>query len=112
VEEVDREHAGGLRAQKLPPAGVGVPQWRWWDAVALQDPPDRRGADAVAELEQLALDPDVSPARVLPGHPYHHGGEYGVDRWPSGPVGVGPSSADEASMPAQDRARGDEAVAT
>jgi hypothetical protein len=55
VEEVDREHAGGLRAQELPPAGVGVPQWRWWDVVALKDPPDRRGADAVAELEQLAL---------------------------------------------------------
>jgi hypothetical protein len=28
VEEVDREHAGGLRAQELPSAGVGAPQWR------------------------------------------------------------------------------------
>jgi hypothetical protein len=35
VEEVDREHAGGLGVQELPPAGVGVPQWCWWDAVAL-----------------------------------------------------------------------------
>ena len=26
VEEVDREHAGGLGAQELPPAGVGVPR--------------------------------------------------------------------------------------
>jgi hypothetical protein len=34
VEEVDREHAGGLGAQELPPAGVGAPQWRWWDPVA------------------------------------------------------------------------------
>jgi len=59
VEEVHREHAGGLRAQELPPAGVGVPRWRWRDAVALQDPADRRGADAMAELEQLALDPLV-----------------------------------------------------
>jgi hypothetical protein len=25
VEEVDGEHAGGLGAQELPPAGVGVP---------------------------------------------------------------------------------------
>ena len=24
VEEVDREHAGGLGAEELPPAGVGV----------------------------------------------------------------------------------------
>ena len=57
VEEVDREHAGGLGAQELPPAGVGMPRWRWRDAVALEDSADRRGADAVAELEQLALDP-------------------------------------------------------
>jgi len=60
VEEVDREHAGGLRAQEPPAAGVGVPHRGWWDAVALQDPPDGRGADAMAELEQLALQPLVS----------------------------------------------------
>jgi hypothetical protein len=54
VEDVDREHAGGLGAQELPPAGVGMPDRRRWDAVALKDPTDRRGADAVAECEQLA----------------------------------------------------------
>ena len=80
--------------------------------VALQDPPDRRGADAVAECEQLALDPLVSPARVLPRHPLHQGGEHVVDWWPSGPGRVGPSSAHEAAMPAQDRVRGDQAMAT
>jgi hypothetical protein len=73
VEEVDRERARGLRTQELPPTGVTVPQRRWWDAVALQDPPDRRSAHAVAELEQLALDPLVAPARVLPRHPHHQG---------------------------------------
>jgi hypothetical protein len=51
VEEVDREHAGGLGAQELPPRGVGVPDRGRWDAVALEDPSDRRGADAVAECE-------------------------------------------------------------
>jgi hypothetical protein len=50
VEEVDGEHAGGLGAQELPPAGVGVPNRGRWDPVALEDPADRRGA-AVAELE-------------------------------------------------------------
>src|ERR1051325_9246634 len=84
VEEVDREHAGGLGAQELPPTGVGVPQRCWRDAVSLEDPADRRGAHAVAELEQLALEPDVAPARVLPGHPYHQRSEEVVDRWPSG----------------------------
>jgi hypothetical protein len=51
VEEVDREHAGGLAAQELPPTGVGVPDRCRWDEVALQDPTDRRGADPVAEFE-------------------------------------------------------------
>jgi len=60
VEEVDCEDAGGLGAQELPPAGVGVSERRRRDPVALEDPPDRRGADPVAELEQLALDPAVS----------------------------------------------------
>ena len=75
--------------------GAGGMRWR------LQDPPDRRGADAVAELEQLALEPEVSPARVLPRHPHHQLGKDVVDRWPSGPVGVGPSLAHEAASWAQ-----------
>ncbi len=111
VEEVDREHAGGLGGQELPPAGVGAPQWRWWDPVALEDSADRRGADAVAELEQLALDPLVSPVRVLRRHPYDQCGEHGADRWTTGPVRVGPSSAYEAPMPAQDRVRAYQAMA-
>jgi hypothetical protein len=36
VEEVDCEHADGLGAQELSPAGVGVPDRRWWDAVSLE----------------------------------------------------------------------------
>jgi len=112
MEEVDGEHAGGLGAQELPPAGVGVPQRSRWDPVALEDPADRRGADAVAEVEQLALEPEVAPIRVLPCHSRHQGGEAVVDRWPSGSVGVGPSSAREAAMPTQDRVRSDQAMAT
>jgi len=66
----------------------------------------------MAELEKLALDPRVSPARVLPRHPHNQCGEDVVDRWSSGPLRVGPSSADEAAMPAQDRVRGDQAMTT
>jgi hypothetical protein len=99
VEEVDCEHAGGLRAEELPPAGVGMPYRRWRDAVAPKDPPDGRGAHVVAELEQFTLNPHVPPARVLPRHPHHQGGEHVVDRWPPGKVRVGPPSANEATMP-------------
>jgi len=45
VKEVDREDAIGLRAQYLPPGGLGVPDRRRWDSVVLEDPPDRRSAD-------------------------------------------------------------------
>jgi len=60
VEEVDGQHAGGLRAQEPSPTRIGMSRWRRWDPVALEDPPDRRGADPVAELEQLALHPAIS----------------------------------------------------
>jgi hypothetical protein len=43
--------------------GAGGIQWR-------SDPPDRR-AHAMAELEQLTLDPHIPPARVLRRHPHH-----------------------------------------
>ena len=97
--------------QKLPPAGVGVPDRSWRGPMTLQDPSNGRGTDAVAEFEQLALDPCVPPAWVLPRHLHHQCGDDVVDRWSSGPVGVGPSSADEAAMPSQDRVRGDQAMA-
>jgi hypothetical protein len=41
VEEVEREHAGGLGAQELPPAGIGVPNRCRWDPVVPKDPTDR-----------------------------------------------------------------------
>jgi len=112
VEEVDGQHAGGLRAQEPSPTRIGMSRWRRWDPVALQDPTDRRGAEPMAELEQLALDPAISPARVLPGHTLHQCGDDVVDWWSSGPVRIPPLSAHEAAMPAQDGARSDQAMAT
>jgi hypothetical protein len=77
----------GLGAQELPPAGVGMTQGRWRNPVAFEDATDCRCADTVAELEQLALDPHVSAARVLPRHPRHQRDEDVVDRRPSGRFG-------------------------
>ena len=57
VEEVAREYVSGLGAQELTPTGVGVPARCRWDAVALEDPADRRGADAVADRRCLVLQP-------------------------------------------------------
>lgn len=55
VEEADREHAGGLRAQELSPAGVGVARRRRWNPVALEDPPDRRGVYGVGDGRGIGL---------------------------------------------------------
>jgi len=76
VEEVGGEHRGCLGVQELPPGRVGVSLRRWRDLQRLEDPADGGCADPVAELEQLALDPLVSPAVVLGGEPV--GAEYCV----------------------------------
>ncbi len=92
--------------QELPPRGVGVPLRRWRDVQGLQDPADGRRADAVAELEQFALDPLIAPAVILGGEPLDQHGDIGVDRRPSRPMRVGPFPGDETAMPAQDGAGG------
>jgi hypothetical protein len=73
----------------------------------------RRMVDAltpVAELEQLALDPLVSPAVVLGGEPLDERGDLGAGRRPSCAVRVGPLAGDQAAVPAQDGAGGDQPV--
>ena len=50
--------------------------------------------------------------RQMPTNQRERADEDVVDRWPSGPVRIGPPPAYEAAVPAQDGARGDQAVAT
>ena len=64
----------------------------------------------VAELEQLALDPLVSPAVVLSGEPLDQYGDLGADRRPSHPVRIGPLPGDQAAVPPQDGTGGDQAM--
>ncbi len=64
----------------------------------------------MAEFEQLALDSLVSPAGVLPGHALDQHGQGVLDGWTAGAVGIGPFLGDEATMPAQDCARRDQAM--
>src|SRR6476619_161193 len=52
----------------------------------LEDPADRGRTNPVAELEQLALDPLVSPAVVLGGGRIIKKKNLGADRRPSCPV--------------------------
>jgi Pvc16 N-terminal domain len=54
--------------------------------------------DTVAELEQLALDPRVSPARVLRRHPYDQRRDDVVDRRAAGSVRIGLPVAHEMAV--------------
>ena len=110
VEKVRGEHRGCLGVQERPPCCVGLPLRCWGNLQRLEDPADRGRADPVAELEQLALDPLVSPAVVLGGEPLDRRGDLGADRRPSCPVRVGPLAGDQAAVPPQDGAGGDQPV--
>jgi hypothetical protein len=50
VEEVHGEHGRGLRAQEPSPGRIGRSQWCRRYPPLLEDPADRRCADAMAEL--------------------------------------------------------------
>jgi hypothetical protein len=63
VKEAGGEHRRGLRMQELPPRRVGVPCRRRRIPRGVEDLADRGGADPVAELEHLALDPLIPQQR-------------------------------------------------
>ena len=110
VEEVGREHRRGLRAKEIPPRRVGAPLGRRRDLQGFEDPADGRCADPVADLEQLTLDPLVSPAVVLGGEPLDERGDLRADWRPSRLVRIGPLAGDQAAVPPQDGAGGDQPV--
>jgi hypothetical protein len=75
-----------------------------------QDAADRGGSHAVTELEQLALDSLVSPAVILSGHALDQRGHRVIDGRTSDAMGIRPLLGDQTMMPAQDRARCDQAM--
>ena len=64
VQEVHCEDPGGLRMEKLPPRRARAARRRI-DARGTQDLPHRGRRDHHAELGQFAVDPAVSPERIL-----------------------------------------------
>ncbi len=69
--------------------------------MGFEHPSDGGCADPVAEFEQFALDPLVSPAVVLGSEPFDQRDDLGADRWPSRPVRLGPLAGEQA-MPLLD----------
>ena len=109
-EEIDGQHCHCLGVHELPPGRAGVPFRCRGDLQGFEEPADGGCAGPVAELEKLALDPLVSPAVVLGGGPLDERGDLGADRRPSCPVRVGPLPGDQAAVPPQDGAGGDQPV--
>jgi len=64
VEEVHSEDPGGLGVQELPPGRARAARCRI-DARSAQDLPDCGLRDRHAEFRQFAVDPAVSPQRIL-----------------------------------------------
>jgi len=85
------------RAEELPPGGLAALRRRRYPQPP-QHPPHRRGADVDAQAQQLALDPLVAPAWVLPRHLLNQHREMGIHRRPS--AAVRPQGHKPAMLPA------------
>ena len=83
VEEVDGEDPGGLGVQELPPGRACAAGSRI-DARRTQDLPDGGRRDRYAEFGYLAVDPAVSPQRILLRQPDDDAGDAGDRRRPAG----------------------------
>jgi hypothetical protein len=64
-EEVTGERAPGLLAEELPPTWPRAPRGRF-KSRGQKQPPNRAWRDTEAQFQQLAGDPWVAPARILP----------------------------------------------
>ena len=74
--EEDRIHAEegssnqrlGMRGKKLLPGQLRASTGRW-NSSCEQHRANRGRSDSVADLEEFATDPEVTPARILTRHP-------------------------------------------
>jgi hypothetical protein len=74
VKEIDGEDAAGLRGEELLP-GRPCTAGCWADPGVVEDLPDRRGSDRVAEFHEFALHASVPPGRVVGRHADHEFGD-------------------------------------
>ena len=107
MDEIGRENAAGLHGQELLPRRTRTTRCGV-DPGVMQDLPHRGGRDGVAELDEFALHPPVSPGRIVDGHADNELADRGCRGRPSGtPAGrVLPSACDQLSVPGEQRRRG------
>ncbi len=107
-EEVTRHGPGGLLAQERPP-GCGRPARGGIQPMTAKGVADRRCRDPHAKAQELALDPLVAPAGVLPSQAEDQLLYRVVEWWsPYSSMRVGPGASDQPPVPAQQGLRLDE----
>ena len=106
-EEIDRDHALGLRPQKGTPRESGAVAGRPEPRLP-QDLPHGRRRNGDAEAVQLADDPLIAPARVLARQAKDQRADLPADRRPTSANRINPAPGDEAPMPPQQRRWRDE----
>ncbi|MGO8870298.1 MAG: hypothetical protein ACLQPH_02655 [Acidimicrobiales bacterium] len=99
-EEVARQHGRGLGLQELLPARPSS-AGGWIKVVALEDIPDARSSQVDAHDGEFAVDPAVSPSRVLPGQADDQAHCAGRGRRSARHLRVGPLPLDQLPVPAQ-----------
>lgn len=102
-QEVALKDARRLSAQEVGPALLKPPRRRI-DPRVPQDRPDRASRELETETDQLALDPPVPPARVLPRKPHDELPNLGTRRGPAGTtVRIRPAARNQIAMQAKQR---------
>ena len=107
-EEVAGQDSVGLGSKELRP-DRSAPSGRRADPIRSKNPSDGSGANLDPDLLQLTLDPDVTPAGILPSQPDDQCNGLLEDCRSSllSVPFVCPLSLDQMAMPAEQSARGD-----
>ncbi len=109
-EKVAGEDGSSLSSQKLAPSRTASTRRRRHQ-MPPQQGTDRGRGDAVAQLEQLALNPPIAPEGILPSQPEDYVLQLSRDRGPAaaGSLAEGsPAPARQLAMPAQEGGRREE----
>src|ERR1700688_377688 len=105
-EEVGSDEARCLGSQERSRRWIGS-SGGGPEAVIRQDAGDRAPSQPDAELDQLPLDPEVAPSRILYGQTYDKGGGLLIHGWtPRRPMWISPTPSDKSTVPGEQRLRG------
>ena len=108
MEEVGGHNALGLGGEELGPGGALTSGCRW-ETVPTQHHGDARLRHGDVEFLELADDPEVAPAGVLPSESADQlDGLVGKSRSSRSAVRVGPAPADHRTVPTEDGLRRDQ----